>query len=143
MKTEKILVTGCAGFIGMHLCKRLLSNDFIVYGIDNINSYYDIKLKKARLNRLSINKNFKFFKADLNNEKDINKIFENTKPNKVVNLAAQAGVRYSIENPHAYIDSNVKGFLNILENCKVHDVSGLIYALVLRFMEQIKKFLFQ
>ncbi|MBT6516888.1 MAG: NAD-dependent epimerase/dehydratase family protein [Candidatus Marinimicrobia bacterium] len=125
---QRILVTGSAGFIGYHLCKSLLNDGFIVYGVDNINSYYDPALKQARLDQLQSDPNFSFNKLDISNSDDLNKAFENFKPQKVVNLAAQAGVRYSLENPQAYIESNVVGFMNILECCRHHDVEGLIYA---------------
>jgi len=125
---EKILVTGCAGFIGMHLCKSLLNDGFEVCGIDNMNSYYDKSLKNDRIKILKVFSNFFFEKVDLNNLEAIKIIFENFKPNKVVNLAAQAGVQYSLINPSTYIKSNVSGFLNILECCKDYKVRGLIYA---------------
>ena len=100
IKNDKILVTGSAGFIGMHLCNRLLSEGYQVLGLDNLNDYYDINLKKDRLNEL-LNKNkFSFIKADITNLSKIDKIFKKFRPKKVVNLAAQAGVRYSLENPH-------------------------------------------
>ena len=125
---DKILVTGCSGFIGMHLCRKLLDNGYNVYGIDNMNNYYDVSLKKARLNLLSDYKNFTFEKIDISNLEDVNRVFKTFKPAKVVNLAAQAGVRYSLKNPHAYIQSNVVGFTNVIEACKNYQVSGLIYA---------------
>ena len=127
-KKDKILVTGCAGFIGMHLCKSLLNDGFEVCGIDNMNSYYDKSLKNDRIKILKVFSNFFFEKVDLNNLEAIKIIFENFKPNKVVNLAAQAGVQYSLINPSTYIKSNVSGFLNILECCKDYKVRGLIYA---------------
>ena len=125
---DKILVTGCSGFIGMHLCRKLLDNGYNVYGIDNMNNYYDVSLKKARLNLLSDYKNFTFERIDISNLEDVNRVFKTFKPAKVVNLAAQAGVRYSLENPHAYIESNVVGFTNVIEACRNYEVSGLIYA---------------
>ena len=125
---EKILVTGCAGFIGMHLCKSLLNDGFEVCGIDNMNSYYDKSLKIDRIKILKVFSNFFFEEVDLNNLEAIKIIFESFKPDKVVNLAAQAGVQYSLINPSAYIKSNVSGFLNILECCKDYNVKGLIYA---------------
>jgi len=127
-KKDKILVTGCAGFIGMHLCKSLLRDDYQVYGIDNFNDYYDPNLKKERLNKLSTNKNFSFTRLDISDLKPLEKVFSSFKPDKVVNLAAQVGVRYSLENPHAYIKSNMVGFMNILECCRRNIVQGLIYA---------------
>ena len=124
----KILVTGAAGFIGFHLSKSLLDDGFEVLGIDNINDYYDPNLKYARLEQLKPNKNFTFEKIDIADRESITKAFIDFKPNKVVNLAAQAGVRYSIENPYAYMDANLVGFLNIIELCRHNNVEGLIYA---------------
>ena len=124
----KILVTGSCGFIGFHLSKSLLDDGNQVLGIDNINDYYNPKLKYARLNILDSYKNFTFDKIDITNKDLISKSFKSFKPEKVVNLAAQAGVRYSIENPQAYMDSNLVGFLNIIELCRHNDVKGLIYA---------------
>ena len=124
----KILVTGCAGFIGFHLSKSLLEDDCEVLGIDNLNDYYDPKLKLARLNQLKPYKNFTFQKVNISDRKSLSESFQSFNPNKVVNLAAQAGVRYSIENPHAYMESNLVGFLNIIELCRHNDVEGLIYA---------------
>jgi len=124
----KILVTGAAGFIGYHLCKRLLNDDFEILGIDNLNDYYDPNLKLARIDQLKNFKNFKFEKVDIANKDLITQSFQSFKPRKVVNLAAQAGVRYSIENPYAYMESNLIGFLNIIELCRHNDVEGLIYA---------------
>ena len=126
--SQKILVTGCAGFIGMHLCKSLLDDGFQVLGIDNLNDYYDPKLKHARLDQLTPYKNFTFQKIDISNRRPLTEAFTNFKPNKVVNLAAQAGVRYSIENPYAYMSANLVGFLNIIELCRNNEVEGLIYA---------------
>ena len=127
-KKDKILVTGCAGFIGMHLCKSLLNDGFEVRGLDNMNSYYDKSLKIDRIKILKVFSNFFFEEVDLNNFEAIKIIFESFKPDKVVNLAAQAGVQYSLINPSAYIESNVSGFLNILECCKDYNAKGLIYA---------------
>ena len=125
-----ILVTGAAGFIGFHLCKRFLDSGEQVIGIDNINNYYDIKLKKARLEILKkiSASSFHFFKKNLEDKKGIESIFIKHKPTKVINLAAQAGVRYSIENPDAYIQSNLVGFLNILECCRNYGVEHFVYA---------------
>lgn len=124
-----ILVTGAAGFIGSNLCKRLL-NEFSckVIGFDNVNDYYDIRIKEGRLEELAKYDNFTFVKGDLANKTIIDEIFTNNKPNIVVNLAAQAGVRYSIENPNAYIVSNVIGFYNILEACRNNPVEHLVFA---------------
>ena len=124
----KILVTGAAGFIGFHLCKSLLDDDYEILGIDNINDYYDPNLKLARLEQLKTYKNFKFEKVDIANRESLTKVFTDFKPKKVVNLAAQAGVRYSLENPYAYMDANLVGFLNIIELCRHNDVDGFIYA---------------
>ena len=124
----KILVTGAAGFIGYHLCKSLLEDDYEVLGIDNINDYYDPKLKLTRLEQLKPYKNFKFEQVDIADREAITKSFQSFKPKKVVNLAAQAGVRYSIVNPYAYLDSNLVGFINIIELCRNNDVEGFIYA---------------
>lgn len=125
---EKILVTGSCGFIGMHLCKSLLNDGFQVFGIDNMNDYYDVSLKEGRLNELSKYKNFQFSKSNISIQSDLESIFKKFNPNKVINLAAQAGVRYSLENPHSYIENNVMGFMNILECCRNYKTEGLIYA---------------
>ena len=125
---KKILVTGAAGFIGFHLSKSLLEDGSEVLGIDNVNDYYDPKLKWARLDILKKYDNFKFDRVDIADRELVTKSFSSFKPNKVVNLAAQAGVRYSIENPYAYMSSNLVGFLNIIELCRHNDVEGLIYA---------------
>tara|TARA_Y100001958_G_C21226537_1_gene551992 strand:+ start:1375 stop:2337 length:963 start_codon:yes stop_codon:yes gene_type:complete len=126
--SEKILVTGAAGFIGMHLCNSLLKDGYTVIGIDNINDYYDQKLKLDRLSVLDLYDNFQFKKIDLCNQSKLEDVFNDFKPMKVVNLAAQAGVRYSIQNPYAYLNSNLIGFLNLIELCRHKDVEGLIYA---------------
>jgi len=128
MPEKTILVTGCAGFIGMHLTKSLINDGHSVVGVDNLNNYYDVSLKKERLKILSQNKKFKFVKLDISDKNEIESLFKKIKPYKVVNLAAQAGVRYSIENPNAYINSNVVGFMNILECCRNYSAEGLIYA---------------
>ena len=125
---KKILVTGAAGFIGFHLSKSLLDDGYEVLGIDNVNDYYDPKLKWARLDILKKYNNFKFDRVDIADRELITKSFTEFKPEKVVNLAAQAGVRYSIENPYAYMNSNLVGFLNIIELCRHNEVEGLIYA---------------
>ena len=130
--SEYIFVTGSAGFIGFSLCKKLIEDGYKVIGIDNINDYYDTKLKERRLEILlekSLkNENWKFFKIDLLNKDLLLEIFAEYKPQTVINLAAQAGVRYSLENPGAYINSNIIGFSNILECCKISKVKNLFYA---------------
>ncbi len=123
-----ILITGCAGFIGFHLTKRLLKDGFEVVGIDNLNDYYDVSLKKSRLNLLLPCSGFTFKKVNLEDKQEINEIFNHHQPTVVINLGAQAGVRYSLTNPHAYVDSNITGFLNILEESKRVKVKHLIYA---------------
>jgi len=140
----KILVTGAAGFIGYHLVQRLVEASHEVIGLDNINNYYSTKLKFDRLNELGINKdsakdflslsgsnlfkNFKFIRMNLEDRENLPKLFKDEKFDVVCNLAAQAGVRYSIENPETYIDSNIVGFLNILECCRNHNIKKLVYA---------------
>ena len=128
-----ILITGAAGFIGFHLSKRLLKEKSNIVCLDNLNSYYDLSLKKARLNNLiesakNNGVNLKFIEQSLENKRELNKVFNNNKIKIVINLAAQAGVRYSLENPTAYINSNIVGFSNILENCKNYNIEHLIYA---------------
>jgi UDP-glucuronate 4-epimerase len=123
-----ILVTGVAGFIGMHVTKSLLEVGENVIGIDNLNTYYDNSLKTARLNILKSYDGFSFFEGDIADNSFIENIFLNHRPKKVVNLAAQAGVRYSLENPHAYSNSNLVGFVNILEGCRKAKVKHLVYA---------------
>ncbi len=125
---KKFFVTGSSGFIGMHLCKSLLEDSYQVIGIDNMNNYYDVTLKEARLKKLLKYKNFKFLNEDITDLAMMEKVFNEFSPSKVINLAAQAGVRYSLENPHAYINTNISGFMNILECCKYNKVKGLIYA---------------
>lgn len=122
------LVTGVAGFIGFHLAGKLCAAGHAVTGIDCVNDYYDVGLKNDRLKELEAVDNFTFHKIDLADRAAMEKIFTDVKPEKVVHLAAQAGVRYSIDNPHAYIDSNIVGFMNILEGCRHHDVKHLVYA---------------
>ncbi|MBT3070089.1 NAD-dependent epimerase [Rhodomicrobium sp. Az07] len=123
-----ILVTGAAGFIGFHVAKALLARGEEVVGFDNINGYYDPALKHARLERLSGAKAFSFVKADLADAAAVRDTFARFEPRRVVHLAAQAGVRYSLQNPQAYIDSNVTGFLNILEGCRAHRPEHLVFA---------------
>tara|TARA_Y100000591_G_C21849816_1_gene710992 strand:- start:3840 stop:4805 length:966 start_codon:yes stop_codon:yes gene_type:complete len=125
----KILITGCAGFIGYHLTKKLLQKKtFKIIGIDNLNDYYDTKLKYARLKELKKFKNFIFFKVSLEEKKKIQKIFSKFKINLVINLAAQAGVRYSQKNPDQYLNSNIVGFYNLLETMKKYNVKKLLFA---------------
>ena len=123
----KFLVTGAAGFIGFHVCKRLLEAGHEVVGIDNMNDYYDVSLKQARLDLLKAPL-FSFHKIDLADRVSMEQLFATEKFNRVINLAAQAGVRYSLENPHAYADANLMGFLNILEGCRHTKVEHLVYA---------------
>ena len=125
---KKILLTGAAGFIGFHLAKRLLELGVSVIGFDNLNDYYDVKLKEDRLKILHKFANFTFIKGDLADEKAIMNLFDEYQPQIVVNLAAQAGVRYSIDNPRAYMQSNIIGFFNILEACRHHKTEHLVYA---------------
>ena len=124
----KILVTGAAGFIGMHVCERLLARGDEVVGIDNLNDYYEVSLKEARLARLTPNTAFHFQKLDIADRSGMSALFDKENPQRVVHLAAQAGVRYSLTNPHAYADSNLVGFVNILEGCRHAKVEHLVYA---------------
>jgi UDP-glucuronate 4-epimerase len=124
----KILVTGCAGFIGMHVCERLLARGDTVVGLDNLNDYYDVSLKEARLARLLPDPKFRFIKLDVADRPAIADLFARETPQRVIHLAAQAGVRYSLQNPHAYADSNLTGFVNILEGCRHAKVEHLTYA---------------
>ncbi len=124
----KILVTGAAGFIGMHTAKRLLERGDEVVGIDNINDYYDVRLKYARLEQLKPFPNFTFIKMDIADREAMEKLFAEHKFPRVIHLAAQAGVRYSLQNPHAYIQSNIVGFMNVLEGCRHNKVEHLVYA---------------
>ena len=127
-KFKRALVTGAAGFIGFHLAQRLLKDGCHVTGIDNLNTYYDVRLKEARLEILKGQEKFTFFKMDLCGRKDFEKNLENSSFDVVINLAAQAGVRYSLENPHAYVDANLAGFVNVLEYCRHSDVKHLVFA---------------
>jgi UDP-glucuronate 4-epimerase len=122
------LVTGVAGFIGFHLSKRLLERGDSVVGLDNLNEYYDVNLKKARLCQLEGKPGFDFIQVDLADRKGMEKVFSEKKFDYVINMAAQAGVRYSLTNPHAYIDSNIVGFINILEGCRHANVKHLVFA---------------
>ena len=128
-----IFVTGAAGFIGFSLCNKLLDYEDDIIGIDNLNPYYEVKLKEARITNLkekakNLNKKFIFIKVNIENKEELEKLFEDYKPTYVIHLAAQAGVRYSITNPYAYIQSNIVGFLNILEGCRKNPVKNFIYA---------------
>ena len=125
---NKILITGIAGFIGFSLAARLLKKKNIqIVGIDNLNSYYSKKLKFKRLKLLKKNKNFKFYNIDLINKKKLNQLFKSNKINTVINLAAQAGVRYSYENPKSYTDSNIIGFINLVEIIKSYKIKNFIF----------------
>ncbi len=124
----KVFVTGVAGFIGSQLCQRLLERGDEVVGVDNVNDYYDVSLKEARLGRLKKFSNFHFEKLDLADKEGILGVFRNYNPPRVVNLAAQAGVRFSLQDPYTYINSNIMGFTNILEGCRHHGVEHLVYA---------------
>ena len=124
----KVLVTGTAGFIGMHVSKLLLDRGDKVVGVDNLNDYYDPRLKQARLEQLTSYANFEFYRLDIANRTAMEDLFAKEKPNRVINLAAQPGVRYSLKNPHAYIQTNLVGFGNILEGCRNNDVEHLVYA---------------
>lgn len=124
----KILVTGAAGFIGSTLSLKLLARGDEIVGLDNMNDYYDVSLKQARLDRLLPHKNFKFIKLDIADQSGMKDMFAEEKFDRVVHLAAQAGVRYSLENPQAYIDANIVGFTNVLEGCRHNKVANLVYA---------------
>ena len=129
LKTDKLyLVTGGAGFIGFHLSKNLLETGAQVIGLDNMNNYYDVTLKEQRLNILKKYNNYSFYKCDLTNKKEIFDLFEKKSPDIVVNLAAQAGVRYSIDCPDAYVQSNIVGFFHILEACRHYPIEHLVFA---------------
>lgn len=124
----KILVTGAAGFIGMHVAKRLLARGDEVVGVDNLNDYYDVQLKQDRLEQLKPHDNFRFVKMDIADREAMAALFAKEQFQRVINLAAQPGVRYSLKNPHAYINSNIVGFTNILEGCRHNKVEHLVYA---------------
>ena len=125
---QKVLVTGAAGFIGFHLCRRLLDEGYTVVGIDNMNAYYDVRLKESRLEQLKAHDRFTFEKLDIADLKGLQTLFSRESFEVVVNLAAQAGVRYSLENPHAYVEANVVGFVNLLECCRHHQVKHFVFA---------------
>src|SRR5512146_2665150 len=124
----RVLVTGAAGFIGFHLASRLLERGDSVVGVDNMNAYYDVSLKQARLARLSPHRSFELVRADLADRAAMERVFDSGRFDAIVNLAAQAGVRYSVENPHAYVESNVVGFLNVLEGARRHGTGHLVFA---------------
>jgi UDP-glucuronate 4-epimerase len=124
----KVLVTGAAGFIGMHVSAKLLARRDEVVGIDNLNDYYDPSLKQARLNVLTGHQGFKFVRADIADGADLGELFAVENFDTVIHLAAQAGVRYSLQNPHAYAQSNLLGFVNVLEACRHHAIEHLVYA---------------
>lgn len=124
----KTLVTGAAGFIGFHLCTRLLARGEEVVGLDNLNAYYDVTLKQDRLKRLEGTAGFRFVACDLADREGMERLFDRERFDRVINMAAQAGVRYSLANPHAYIDSNIVGFMNVLEGCRHTGVKHLVYA---------------
>lgn len=124
----KILVTGAAGFIGYHLSKRLVAEGHSVIGLDNLNDYYDVALKHARLAQLESEEKFTFYKQNIAEREGLNRIFESHTFDRVIHLAAQAGVRYSIDNPHAYVESNLVGFVNMLEACRHQKTAHLVYA---------------
>jgi UDP-glucuronate 4-epimerase len=125
---KKILVTGAAGFIGMHVCQRLLARGDEVLGLDDLNAYYEVALKEARLKNLTSHANFRFFRHDIANRDAMAELFATERPRRVVHLAAQPGVRYSLDHPHAYVDANLQGFMNVLEGCRHGGVEHLVYA---------------
>jgi len=124
----KVLVTGAAGFIGMHTAARLLARGDQVIGVDNLNNYYDVSLKIARRDRLVSNHHFSFHQIDIADHESLDALVAAEKPDRVIHLAAQAGVRYSLTNPHAYVEANLQGFVNVLECCRHHEVEHLVYA---------------
>ena len=128
LKPKTWLVTGAAGFIGMHTSLRLLERGEEVIGLDSLNDYYDVTLKQARLARLQAHANFSFHKLDVVDRVGVAALFAAHQPRRVIHLAAQAGVRYSITNPHDYIDSNIQGFINVLEGCRHNGIEHLVYA---------------
>ena len=128
IKSHDLLLTGCAGFIGFHLARRLLEEGRPVFGLDNLNPYYDVRLKEDRLRILQEYNNFMFIRASLEDRDALGRLFDGHAFDRVIHLAAQAGVRYSLENPHAYVDANLAGFMNILEGCRRQGIGHLIYA---------------
>ena len=139
---EKFFITGGGGFIGAAVVTRLLQEGHEVISLDNLNDYYSVKLKKDRLERIhkiskDLNSRYKFIESSLENKKILESIFSEQKPNIVINLAAQAGVRYSIENPFSYIDSNIVGFINILEACREHNIKNLVYLIIYEVHELV------
>jgi len=124
----RVLITGSAGFIGYHLCKSMLDDGYEILGIDNINDYYDQRIKNDRLNLLKPYQNYYFHKVDICDRLNMKKLFKSFKPQKVVNLAAQVGVRNSLHHPYSYLESNLIGFINLIELCKEYEINGLIYA---------------
>jgi len=128
LNDQNVLVTGAAGFIGFHLARRLLDNGYKVVGLDNMNPYYDVALKQSRVENLKREANFRIFEIDLSSRRQLEDLFVQQDFDVVVNLAAQAGVRYSLENPYAYVDSNLVGFINLLECCRHHAIKHLVFA---------------
>ncbi len=124
----KILITGAAGFIGYHISKKILNKNYLTIGVDNLNNYYDVRIKKNRIKELKNYKNFKFYKIDLNQKNKLNNLIKKYKIKYIINLAAQAGVRYSIQNPETYFTSNIQGFFNILEVSRINNIKHLIFA---------------
>ena len=125
---SRVLVTGAAGFIGFHVCRSLVDAGDTVIGLDNLNEYYEVSLKRARLDQLARSSNFRFLKLDICDQAAIGQMFAEHKPDCVVHLAAQAGVRYSLENPNIYVNSNIVGFLHVLDGCRQHNIKHLVYA---------------
>jgi len=125
---KKVMVTGSAGFIGFHLCRKLLDNNIAVVGLDNLNPYYDPELKKARLDQLTPHQAYSHINLDLSDRQGMAELFSGHSFDAVVNLAAQAGVRYSLINPHSYVDTNIVGFVNLLEGCRHSGVNHFIFA---------------
>ena len=128
MKPQKVLVTGAAGFIGYHVSEALLNSGYEVVGLDNLSDYYDVKLKEARLSRLSDQDCFRFLKQDVSDQVEMDRLFRDEEFDSVIHLAAQAGVRHSLDHPFVYIDSNLKGFTTILEGCRHTEVDHLVFA---------------